>query len=73
MTSRVALGAVGVLIMLTAVALQLYRTTVDPMPVWASPLLLALTWGCLLGGAFLLARASTRGRSKNQPDQHAEC
>lgn len=72
MISRVALGAVGVLIMLTSVALQLYRTTLDSMPVWASPLLLALTWGCLLGGAFLLGRAVTRSRSDDQPDQHAE-
>jgi len=42
------------------------------MPVWASSLLLTMTWGCLLAGAFLLARASTRGRSENQSGQHAE-
>lgn len=70
MTGRAALAVAGALLMAAAVALQLYRTTLEPMPVWAAPLLLALTWGCLLGGAFLLGRALTRNRTEGQHDQH---
>lgn len=65
MSRRVALTFVGVLALLAAIPLQVYRTTLDPMPPWASPLLWLLTLGCLSGGAWLLVVARTAGRPRS--------
>ncbi len=56
---RASLTVLGVLALLAAVAVQLDRFTLAPMPVWAGPTAWLLTLGCLSGGAWLLVIART--------------
>lgn len=65
---RVALGFVGVLALLAAVSLQLYRFTLDPMPVRAGPVVWLLTLGWLSGVAWALLMARTAGRGRVTED-----